>query len=282
MNQFTNQDIARYYDLSEVHYNLFWDLKKARSLHYGYWTPGTKNFRQALVNINRVMADMAGIQPGSMVLDAGCGVGGSSLWLAKELNCRVTGISLNKNQVSKANGYAREAGLHDQVQFELKDYCNTGYAPNTFDIVWAIESVCYAGDKMDFIKEAYRLLKPGGRLIVTDFFKTADLKEKASIAVKRMANGWAVNEFTTAEAFEQQLSEAGFSAITQHDASKAILPSARRLYRAWLIGKPFAWLYGMFNRNTTSLSKNNVHTAYLQYPTLKKGWWSYRIFTGEK
>jgi cyclopropane fatty-acyl-phospholipid synthase-like methyltransferase len=279
---FTNHDIARYYDLSEVHYRTFWDLDKARSLHYGYWTPDTKNFREALLMINKVMADSAGINEGDRVLDAGCGVGGSSLWLAANRNCRVTGISLNKNQVNKANSYAHETGIADRVQFEQKDYCATGYAAESFDVVWAIESVCYANDKSDFIREAFRLLKKGGRLIVTDFFKAENLQGKAAADVQKMANGWAVNEFATAEKFTEQLSAAGFQHIEINNASKAILPSAKRLYRAYFLGKPASVLYNLFKPNSTLLAKNNVETALLQYTTLKKGWWSYRIFKGEK
>src|SRR5689334_15996501 len=114
---FTNHDIARYYDLSERHYRLFWNLDKSRSLHYGYWDSSTRNFHEALLNINRVLADKANIQEGERVLDAGCGVGGSALWLAKERKCLVTGISLNKTQIEKATASARDAKLNN-VNFE--------------------------------------------------------------------------------------------------------------------------------------------------------------------
>src|SRR6266498_828234 len=173
---FTNEDISRYYDLSETHYRRVWDLDKSRSLHYGYWDKSVKNFHEALLNINKVLAEYAEIKGGEKVLDAGCGVGGSSLWLAKEKNCKVTGISLNEKQVYKANAFAKKYGLADKVLFEQKDYTNTFFPANLFDVVWAIESVCYANDKTTFLKEAYRILKPGGRLIIADFFKMENLK----------------------------------------------------------------------------------------------------------
>ncbi|MES3039121.1 MAG: LuxR C-terminal-related transcriptional regulator, partial [Bdellovibrionota bacterium] len=47
----SNKEVARYYDLSEVHYRLFWNLQESKSLHYGYWDSSTKNFHQALLNI---------------------------------------------------------------------------------------------------------------------------------------------------------------------------------------------------------------------------------------
>ena len=76
---FNNEDIARYYDLSEVHYRRVWDLDQCRSLHYGYWDNSVKNFHDALLNINKVLAEHAAIKGGEKILDSGCGVGGSSL-----------------------------------------------------------------------------------------------------------------------------------------------------------------------------------------------------------
>jgi cyclopropane fatty-acyl-phospholipid synthase-like methyltransferase len=183
---FSKNDISRYYDLSEVHYRKIWDLDKSRSLHYGYWDDSVKNFHEALLNINKVLAEIAEIKEGENILDAGCGVGGSSLWLAMEKNCTVKGISLNTRQIGKANASAKEFDMHEKVSFEQKDYTNTFYAANSFDVVWAIESVCYADDKSDFLKEANRVLKPGGRLIIADFFKKKDLNHEET---NRVRNG---------------------------------------------------------------------------------------------
>src|SRR5438067_4251267 len=137
---FSHNDIARYYELSEVHYRLFWNLNQSRSLHYGYWDASTKNFHEALLNINKVLTDLANIKEGEKVLDAGCGIGGSSLWLATQRNCQVTGISLSEKQINKANAFAQEAGVADKAKFERKDFSNTGYPAESFDVVWAIES----------------------------------------------------------------------------------------------------------------------------------------------
>ena len=129
---FTNEDISRYYDLSEAHYRKVWTLNKSRSLHSGYWDESVKSFHEALLNINKVLAGQAEIKEGEKILDAGCGVGGSSLWLAKEKNCQVTGISLNKRQIGKANASAKAFGLSGKLLFEQKDYTNTFYPSNLF------------------------------------------------------------------------------------------------------------------------------------------------------
>jgi len=274
---FTNQEVARYYELSEVHYRMFWQLEKSRSLHYGLWLPGTKNFHEALLNSNQILADKAGIKGGENVLDAGCGVGGSSLWLARERNCTVTGISLSAKQVAKATAFAQEAGLADRVQFEQRDFMNTGFPDGAFDVVWGMESVCHAPDKGLFLQEAFRLLKKGGRLVIADFFQADGLQGRSAELVKKFAHSWAVDAFATWKEFSEQLKAAGFKEIECEDVSKAVQPSVNRLYRYYLLGKPAALLYRLVKGKPTALASNNVESAYLQYVTFKKGWWKYRI-----
>jgi SAM-dependent methyltransferase len=189
---------------------------------------------------------------------------------------------LNAKQVQKATLFAQEAGLSAKATFEQKDYLHTGYPSGSFDVIWAIESVCYADDKSLFLKEAFRLLKKGGRLVMADFFKTKDLYGYPAQMVKQFANSWAINDFAVWEEFEQQAFSAGFHSVESEDAGEAIMPSAKRLYRAYFLGKPAAILYRLFNGKPTNLAINNVESAYLQYVTLKKGWWKYRIVSAEK
>jgi cyclopropane fatty-acyl-phospholipid synthase-like methyltransferase len=279
---FTKEDISRYYDLSETHYRRVWKLDRSRSLHYGYWDDSVKNFHEALLNINKVLAEHADIKEGEKILDAGCGVGGSSVWLAKEKNCEVIGISLNERQVQKANAFAKKNGLDNQLLFEQKDYANTSYPSDSFDVVWAIESVCYADDKGMFLKEAHRVLKPGGRLIIADFFKKENLNSQNEDLVRQWANGWAINDFSTTEDFDFKLKTNHFRDIKIVDATKAIMPSAKKLYRSYFPGIIGATLYQLFKPNATSLGKNNVRNAWLQYKTLKKGLWKYQIVKAVK
>lgn len=277
MKSFTHKEIEQYYDLSQTHYEKFWDLRKSRSLHYGYWDTGTKNFHEALLNINKILFSKANIKKDSKVLDAGCGIGGSSLWLAKNIGCKATGISLSAKQVKTANDLAERESISSLAFFEQKDFTSTGYADNSFDIVWAIESVCHAADKSKFINEAFRVLKPGGRLIMADFFKQPDLKGKDAAIIQRWANGWAIDDFAVLNEFTDQLSSAGFQQIDIEDATTHIMRSAKRLYRAYFPGVVGGFLYRLFNRKATVFGKKNIDTAYLQYRSLKKNLWTYNI-----
>lgn len=279
---FSKKDIVRYYDLSEVHYRLHWNMDKSRSLHYGYWDASTKNFHEALLNINKIIAQHAHISKEDNALDAGCGVGGSAIWMAKNIGCKVTGITLSERQVTLATDSAKKENIDHLVNFLLKDYTATGFENNSFDVIWAIESVCYVKNKSEFLKEAYRILKPGGRLVVVDIYKKENVEGKDADWMQRLAHGWAIEEHTSKEKFEQQLVETGFAIKDIEDASKAIIPSVKRLYTAYFLGLIPTKIYQLFHPNATELAKKNVDTAWLQYKTLKKDLWKYLIFSAEK
>ncbi len=106
------------------------------------------------------------------MLDAGCGLGGSAIWLAQQFGAEVVGVNLVASQVYRARRSAYRHGVSDRVRFERRDFTRTGFPEGNFDVVWAIESICHTSDKPAFLVEARRLLKPGGRLVVADLFRT--------------------------------------------------------------------------------------------------------------
>jgi len=279
---FSSKDIASYYDVSEDHYMYFWDLNQSHALHYGYWDSTAKTFREALANINKVLSEKALITEGMKVLDAGCGIGGSSIWLAKNTHADVVGITLSTKQAARANAYVTEIGLDSKVQFQVQDFTKTNFDDASFDVVWAIESVCHAGDKEDFIKEAYRLLKPGGQLIMADFFIVKDGNAKDQRELDAWGHGWAVPFFEKKNIFVEMLTHTNFSNVQMLNRTQHIMKSAKRLYYAFFPGWVFSKLYNLINRSTTEFSKNNVYTAYYQYKTLKKGLWEYCIVHAKK
>src|SRR5262245_25480403 len=125
---------------------------KNRAIHFGYWGPGIKTHADSLVAMNALLADAAAIGPDDYVLDAGCGVGGSSFWLAEERGARTLGITPVADQVERANRYVEErgTGLHDRTAFVVGDYRTVPVPDETFDAVWAQESICHVPDKERF------------------------------------------------------------------------------------------------------------------------------------
>jgi len=85
--------IRAYYDQTWLDYRMLWLNPQNRAIHFGYWEKHTRSHAQSLLAMNRVLANYLGIRSGQRILDAGCGVGGSAIWLAKTYDVQVVGIT---------------------------------------------------------------------------------------------------------------------------------------------------------------------------------------------
>lgn len=151
----------RHYDTITHLYHLLW----GEHIHHGYWD-AEESTGEAQLNLIRRLAELAGIEPGSHVLDIGCGLGGSSRWLARELGCTVLGITISPVQVETARHLTREAGLENQISIEIQDANELAFSEERFDVLWIIECSEHLTDKVAFFRTCARLLRPGGRLAV--------------------------------------------------------------------------------------------------------------------
>lgn len=277
-----HEDIVRYYDECYWDYRTSWMDRDNLAIHYGYWDDATESHSQSLLNMNRELAVGAAVQPGERVLDAGCGVGGSALWLAANRGVRAVGITLSAEQCSKAHGYAQRRGLADQVKFQVADFTAMPYPANSFDVVWGIESFCHAEHKLALLREAFRVLKPGGRVVCSDGYalKTRFTVDEWKI-VTVCLNGWAIPNLATVPEFDGYLRAAGFHTVKFRDVTANILPSSRRLYRiAWTtfpMQKFMAWL-----RLRSPVQSGNFYTALNQYRIFADSLSCYGIFVGVK
>src|SRR4030042_4355256 len=156
--------IIDYFDTCEIHYRRLWDLQNSMAMHYGYWDETTKNFPDALKNENILLAQLIQVQRDDIILDAGSGVGGSAIFLAKEFGCKVIGVTLSEKQVATSRLNAKKHNIAHLVEFHQKDYLDTGFPDGYFSVVWAVESICYCADKKDFLSESSRLLQKNGRI----------------------------------------------------------------------------------------------------------------------
>ena len=278
---FNSKQIADYYDQTEVHYKYFWDLDESHALHYGIWLPDTQTFKESLNNTNEELAKRANISKDDLVLDAGCGVGGSALFLARKYTCKVSGISLSAKQIATAQQKAEQAGFSGLLNFEVKNYCETGYPDASFDVVWALESVGSATDKKAFVKEAARILKPGGRLVLADYFKTSNYAIEEQPLMKNWLNGWAISDLETADDFKAHLSAFDFQTIDFQDFTKEIKRSSKRMYQASFLGFLGTKAYNLF-KNASPFSRIHYKSGIAQYKALKQGLWEYALFSAKK
>lgn len=274
--------IIQYYRDTENAYKDSWDLNNSLAIHYGYWDEKVTSFPQSLLRMNEVMMEAAAITTADKVLDAGCGVGGSSIFMATILGCKVTGITLSERQVELAKANAIKKGVTELVDFKCMNYGATSFPDASFDVVWGCESICYADTKEQFIKEAYRLLKPGGRLVVADGFVTT-MENNNNPIIQKWLEGWQVNYLETPARFEQFMQQAGFSGINYRNISREASHSSRRLYRFYFLAKMYLWWKKInFSRPATEMQKKNIAACKYQYKGMKKGLWQYGLISGIK
>lgn len=279
---FKKEDIAEYYDRTQNHYETWWDLEQTHALHYGIWSDGIKNLKEATLNTNKVMMDLAGVKDGERILDAGCGIGGAAVFLATQKAVDVTGVTLSQRQLNTANALADKTGMSNRVRFHIMDYMHTTFADQSFDVVWACESVLHCADKSLFIKEAYRLLKPGGRLILCDFFLTDANQADPNKWIEKWVHTWAVPGLSDMETFSQSLVHSGFKNIDIRDYTKAVTPSAKRMSYAGWLGMIPSEVYAVFHPNVSQFAKNHYKCGIYQYKALKAGLWKYKVVLASK
>jgi SAM-dependent methyltransferase len=271
--------VRRYYHAATEDYLRYYQSDWHHHMHYGFdrELPKGGNPTEHLV---RYVARIAGLKAGERMLDAGCGVGGSSIFLARELGLHCVGITLMESQARLATGFAAKGvprGAAGRARFAVNDFHAPSFKPGSFDAVWAVESFDHAADKRAWVAVMAGLLKPGGRLVIADGYRAAEPRDGSQRkAYARFLAGWAVPHLCTAPELEAYAAEAGLERTHGEDISADVLPHARAIFRFGLIFIPIRW--ALARLGLTSAEKlGNAYATYFQYRTLRRGLWAYRV-----
>lgn len=225
-----NKDVIAYYQETLSHYWDGWMDRSNLAMHFGFVDENVQDHAESLSNTNRVLSNLARITDRDFVLDAGCGLGGSGLWLAKNRGARVVGISLDQGQLEEAKRYAADEGVAKLVNYASTDFLSTSFAPSSFDVFWVIESMCHASNKKAFIREVNRVLKPGGRFLASEYFQIKDeLSQDEDAVLSSWLSSWAIPHLPKKQAFLDDLEEEGFTDIQFIDVTKNVVHSLVRL-----------------------------------------------------
>ena len=120
------------------------------------------------ISATKELAQSLSFQPGSTVLDIGCGLGGPARYLAAVHGSQVTGIDLSRPFIDAAQKLGRRTGLNDRLTFVQGDALDLPFPDAGFDNAWTQHVAMNIADRARFYSEIRRVLKPGGKLAIYD------------------------------------------------------------------------------------------------------------------
>ncbi|XP_061946147.1 probable tocopherol O-methyltransferase, chloroplastic isoform X1 [Populus nigra] len=167
------QGIAELYDESSAVWEDIW----GDHMHHGFYDPdevvsgSDSDHRAAQFRMIQEALSFAGVSEDpekgpKTVVDVGCGIGGSSRYIARKFGAKCQGITLSPFQAQRANALAETEGLADKVSFQVADALEQPFPDGQFDLVWSMESGEHMPDKRKFVGELARVAAPGATIII--------------------------------------------------------------------------------------------------------------------
>ncbi|QDT41899.1 Demethylrebeccamycin-D-glucose O-methyltransferase [Gimesia alba] len=219
------KDVIRsHYNLTTLFYRLLW----GRHIHHGLWDEHSnaalelsdyeKTSAIAQQKLTETLAEFIDVQPDESLLDVGCGMGGSSIHLAKTFGCQVTGITLSPVQKRWASLESRWRGQRHNTQFLCQDAETAEFPPESFDVIWSIECTEHLFDKQAFFHKAASWLRPGGRMVICAWLAGDQLESEDAIQqVYDVCEGFFCPSLGSAEDYQSWMENGGLEFQEYHN-----------------------------------------------------------------
>ncbi len=156
------QTIREFYDLGSPYYYKVY----GSHIHDGYYITGRETKEEAQINLIKMLIEKCDIKRGSRILDVGCGIGGSSIWLAQNLGATTTGITISPVQVKMATQLARKE--HANSTFLLMNAEEMEFSEK-FDLIWVVGVMTHLNNQQRFIERGIKYLVKEGKFVIFDW-----------------------------------------------------------------------------------------------------------------
>lgn len=216
----TAQEVGRHYDQLDRFYRGLWGVH----LHHGFWRTGKETPQEAVRVLVDIVAARARIEPKMRVVDIGCGYGATARILAHERMTLVTGYTVSEAQYWFAEGQVkRDETESAHLRIVRGDWLANDLPDASQDAAIAIESVEHMADKLAVFRQAARVLRPGGRLVVCAWTAGQQLKpwhrRRLLEPIEREGKLTGVHR---EEDYVRWMSAAGLSVTGRDDVSKNV------------------------------------------------------------
>lgn len=231
------RQIAKYWDQTSAGWRMIW----GEHIHHGYYendqiaTP-----KAAQEKLIEKLCEKLSILPAMKILDAGCGMGGSSMYLGEKFAANILGITLSSKQVSIATEQAQQRNINNVV-FQVEDaLALSSLQDNSFDLAWSLESCEQMFDKALFAKQILRVLKPGGKLMLATWCSADEFYEgRLANKYKKLCLAFDLPYMPTINWYSSMLIKQGFTL-------NAALDWTDHVKKSWDIGISLANAFSFF------------------------------------
>ncbi len=215
------------------------------------------------------------IKKGSKVLEVGCGIGLTSVYLAKK-GCMVTGVDISKAMIRKAKEKAEQKKV--KVEFMVADAQKLPFRKNVFDAVICESVMAFVPDNKKAMKEFARVAKPGGYVGITE---VAWVKEPPAEMRKKMQD-FAGSELRTPGGWKKLFRDAGLKSIVARTHKLNMVNEAWDEIRRWDILEYLKVHYRTWKGIFTRPSYRRFIRDALKLPWSIKDYWGYGVYAGRK
>lgn len=229
--------IADLYDESSGVWEDIW----GDHMHHGFYDPDENvsaskpDHRAAQIRMIKEALRFAGVPEDQEkgpknVVDVGCGIGGSSRYIARTYGAKCQGITLSSFQAERANALAAAEGLADKASFQVADALEQPFPDGQFDLVWSMESGEHMPDKRKFVTELARVAAPGATIIIVTWcHRDLGPSEKSLQAwekehLKKICNAYYLPEWCSTADYVQLLQGLSLEDIKAADWSQYVAP----------------------------------------------------------